>query len=169
MPFASFFESLNCASGQTGRKKSSKLSRKHSSKSKLNNGAANSTNPSAPLEEHYDASDNYYERNISTEEHSAEKENFWDIGKYKIALKRCDNGQKLANDLAELIAERAKLEDNYGKSIKSWSQKWSEHLSKEAIEYETTKDAWVNKYYFYFKKKKKKFSNIQFHFVEIQI
>lgn len=41
-------------------------------------------------------------------------DSFWDIGKYKVALKRCDNGQKLASELSEMISERAKVEDNYG-------------------------------------------------------
>ncbi len=46
--------------------------------------------------------------------YDGENNSFWDIGKYKIALKRCDNGQKLADELSEMISERAKIEDNYG-------------------------------------------------------
>ena len=132
MPLFSFFESLNCASNsgasQSSRKKS-RLGAKKLSKSKL------TTNPSAPHDEQHETIS--YEQN-------GDVESFWDIGKYKIALKRCDNGQKLATDLSELISERAKLEDNYGKSIKAWSQKWTDTLNKEAIEYESTKEAWVN-------------------------
>ena len=65
--------------------------------------------------------------------------------KKKVALKRCDNGAKLANDLSDMITERAKLEDNYGKSLKQWRNKWSIHLNSETNEEygETMKDAWL--------------------------
>ena len=59
-----------------------------------------------------------------------------------VLLSRCDNGYKLGSDLSEMISDRAKLEDNYGKSIKAWSTKWKNQLEKESPEYETTKEAW---------------------------
>lgn len=41
-----------------------------------------------------------YVNNIS------ETENFWDLGNYKYALKRCDNGYKLGGELVDMISER---------------------------------------------------------------
>ena len=63
----------------------------------------------------------------------------------KVALKRCDNGAKLANDLSDMISERAKIEDNYGKSLKQWRNKWSIQLNSETNEEygETMKAAWL--------------------------
>lgn len=37
---------------------------------------------------------------------------------------------------------RAKLEENYVKSLKAWHRKWTEHLRNDSSEYETSKDAW---------------------------
>lgn len=133
MPFRSFFEGLNCASGSSDTRR-----RRIKKKSVQNSGQA-----SAPGEE---AKADGTLRRASVETYEDEinnKESFWEVGRFKIALKRCDNGAKLANDLSDLISERAKLEDNYGKAIKNWSHKWSEHLNKESSEYETTKDAWL--------------------------
>jgi hypothetical protein len=69
-------------------------------------------------------------------------ESFWDIGNYKYALKRYDNGAKLAQDLTDMISERAKLEEAYAKSLRQWSKKWYDYLQNESTEYETSKDAW---------------------------
>lgn len=132
MPFRDFFDSLNCASSNGSRPR---RIRKRKSKQQLasapgDENAPNDVEGAADAQEHY----SYEYENIDS---------FWDIGKFKVALKRTDDGQKLASDLTDLISERAKLEDNYGKSVKAWSNKWQEHLNKSSPEYETTKDAWI--------------------------
>ncbi len=137
MPLSSFFSSLSCVSENSSRRRTAKSQRKSQ--------AAAPLSPSAPGEETHEA-ENENRKRISAissyvNDHG-EVDSFWDIGKFKVALKRCDNGQKLGSDLMDLISERAKLEDNYGKAIKSWSHKWTEQLNSNA-EYETTKDAWV--------------------------
>lgn len=71
-----------------------------------------------------------------------EGESFWDLGNYKYVLRRCDNGSKLSTELADMITERAKLEESYAKSLRQWAKKWNEHLDNESVEYGTTKDAW---------------------------
>jgi hypothetical protein len=72
-----------------------------------------------------------------------ESSNFWEIGNYKKALERCDNGHKLAQELMEMITERAKIEETYSRSLKSFHKKWTDHLrSKACKEYETGKDSW---------------------------
>lgn len=80
--------------------------------------------------------------NANGSNHLNEPVSFWDIGNYKYALKRCDNGQKLANEMVEMISERADLEKNYAKSIRQWNKKWTEYLNNETSEYETTKTGW---------------------------
>jgi len=115
-------------------------SRRHRAISQKKSQAAAPLSASAPGEETHEA-EKAAPISSYVNDHG-EVDSFWDIGKFKVALKRCDNGQKLGSDLMDLISERAKLEDNYGKAIKSWSQKWTEQLNSNA-EYETTKDAWV--------------------------
>jgi len=63
----------------------------------------------------------------------------------KVALKRCDNGAKLGADLIELLTERAKLDENYAKSLKNWKNKWSTYLQSDSTnEYgQTMKNAWL--------------------------
>lgn len=137
MPFRSLFEGLNCASSSSS---GTRRTRRNKKKSVQNNGQ-----PSAPGEESTAAEGSL--RRASAETYNDEinnEQSFWEVGRFKIALKRCDNGSKLANDLSDLISERAKLEDNYGKALKNWSNKWTDHLNKDSSEYETTKDAWVS-------------------------
>ncbi len=139
MPFSNFLSSLSCVSEKSSQRRTVKLKKK--------NNKAPTLNASAPGEE---LNETVLEERISTISSylndRGEIDSFWDVGKFKVALKRCDNGQKLGTDLAELISERAKLEDNYGKAIKNWSHKWNEHLiGTSSPEYETTKDAWVMK------------------------
>ena len=73
----------------------------------------------------------------------AESSNFWEVGHYKKVIERCDNGHKLANDLKDMLTERAKIEEAYANSLKQFHKKWTEHLrSKSCKEYETGKDSW---------------------------
>lgn len=67
---------------------------------------------------------------------------FYEMGAYKAALKRCDNGGKLAKELEEMISERAKIEDLYVNGIKNWHKKWSNHLNEDSAEHPSTKEAW---------------------------
>lgn len=69
--------------------------------------------------------------------------NFWEIRGYKLALNRCDDGYELGNKLIDCISERAKIEDAYAKSLKSWNKKWSDYLNTESSEYQTGKNAWL--------------------------
>jgi protein kinase C and casein kinase substrate in neurons protein len=69
-------------------------------------------------------------------------ESFWDLEGYKGVLKRTDNGNKLGSELADMINDRAKIEDNYAKALKQWNIKWNEHLKNDSDEYCTTKEAW---------------------------
>ena len=146
MPLGSFMQSLNCASGKSSSRKKSKLNRTASfSKINESNNKVNKTNSTTDNTNSINQSTiNLPDNRISEHYNYDDDSNFWDVGKYKIALKRCDNGQKLASELADMIGERAKLEDSYGKSLQSWHNKWVNHLNNESSEYETTKDAWTS-------------------------
>lgn len=164
MPLGSLFSSLNCASSRSSKlkRRTSRLNRRQ----KDTDGAENELDnrPQAPPSQSShslarkkptapSSGDDYEAGNqsLSDKSHHSLKllrmdsvfqESFWDIGNYKYTLKRCDNGSKLASELAAMISERAKLEDAYAKSIKQWSKRWYDHLQNESTEYESTKDTW---------------------------
>jgi hypothetical protein len=71
----------------------------------------------------------------------AGSDSFWEPGNYKKTTKRTDDGNKLFSDLTLLIKERADIEQNYGKSLRTWSKKWNELIEK-GPEYGTTEAAW---------------------------
>lgn len=68
-------------------------------------------------------------------------DSFWEPGNYKRTVKRVEDGFKLCNDMITLIQERSEIEKGYGKSLKTWSKKWSELIEK-GPEYGTTEAAW---------------------------
>jgi hypothetical protein len=49
----------------------------------------------------------------------------------------------MCNDLMQLIAERADIEKQYSKNLKSWSKKWNDYLLK-GNEYGTMKNTWFS-------------------------
>lgn len=68
-------------------------------------------------------------------------ESFWEPGNYKKTTKRIEDGNRLCNDLVQLIQERCDIEKNYAKSLQSWSKKWNDSISR-GPEYGTTEAAW---------------------------
>lgn len=159
MPFTSMLSSLNCASSRSSKlqKRTSSMNKKKSaektsaSTSRLNiEPNASSSSPSAPLAYQQSSSEQLPDLTQTTKlgrglrrlDSTPNGESFWDIGNYKYVLKRCDNGNKLSSELADMITERGKLEESYAKSLRQWAKKWSDHLENESNEYGTTKDAW---------------------------
>nr|CAH7718619.1 unnamed protein product [Callosobruchus chinensis] len=71
----------------------------------------------------------------------ATSDSFWEPGNYKKTTKRIEDGYKLCQELMALINERAEIEKNYAKSLKSWSKKWNDAIEK-GPEYGTTEAAW---------------------------
>ncbi|XP_020799418.1 protein kinase C and casein kinase substrate in neurons protein 1 isoform X2 [Drosophila serrata] len=86
-------------------------------------------------------------RSIEMSHHSddqllqAGSDSFWEPGNYKRTTKRIEDGNKLCNDLQQLIQERADIEKGYAKSLRAWSKKWGELIEK-GPEYGTTEAAW---------------------------
>lgn len=72
---------------------------------------------------------------------SAYGRGFFEPNAYSIALKRCENGHDLAQQLADMLEERAQLESVYTNQLRAWSRKWHTDLVKSQ-EYGTTKKVW---------------------------
>lgn len=57
-------------------------------------------------------------------------DSFWEVGNYKLAVKRVDSGYKLCDSLKSLIDGRNEIEKNYAKQLQSWAKKWNDFLDK---------------------------------------
>jgi hypothetical protein len=69
-------------------------------------------------------------------------DNFWDIDGFEVALERVNNGNTICHDLIGIIEDRAAIEQNYSKALKSWEKKWTDYLkSSKSKEYQSSKDA----------------------------
>lgn len=143
MPF-NFLKSLNCVSSRSTE--ITKRTRKASQKSKshkhqeINQDVQNQSGEEIQSFSTFspDENNNFVERHFSVEERIS----FWDIGNYKFTLKRCDNGYVLSDKLINMLSERAKIEEDYSKSLKQWSKKWNSYLDRNSSEGEETKKGW---------------------------
>ena len=68
-------------------------------------------------------------------------DSFWEPGNYKRTTRRIEDGEKLCKDLSLLVQERANIEKEYAKQMKTWSNKWNSIIEK-GPEYGTTEAAW---------------------------
>jgi len=71
----------------------------------------------------------------------ATSDSFWEPGNYKRTTRRIEDGHKLCDSLIALVQERAEIEKNYAKALKSWSKNWNDKIEK-GPEYGTTEAAW---------------------------
>ncbi|KFD51501.1 hypothetical protein M514_07551 [Trichuris suis] len=83
----------------------------------------------------------HMETSISEDNVGASSESFWEIGQYKRAVKRVEDGVKLCSDLTLMMRERSEIEASYAKALHHWSKKWSDHIEKGA-EYGSSQVAW---------------------------
>jgi len=69
-------------------------------------------------------------------------DSFWEISQYKRTVSRIDNGMKLCDDLMSFTKERANIEEQYSKALKSWSTRFRKTIEKNSS-YNTLEQSWL--------------------------
>jgi len=55
-------------------------------------------------------------------------DSFWDVSGYQPVVKRAESGLQMCGELSRMVLERAEIEKDYAKRLKSWAHKWRDNL-----------------------------------------
>jgi hypothetical protein len=61
-------------------------------------------------------------------------DSFWEVNGHQRVVKRTEHGVQICSELSRLIMERADIEREYAKRLKSWSSKWTESIENGSID-----------------------------------
>ncbi|KAL7668229.1 hypothetical protein ACOME3_008940 [Neoechinorhynchus agilis] len=70
--------------------------------------------------------------------------NFWEINRYRFAVKRIDDGYRRCSDLTSFLQDRSDCEKSFARQLRSCSRRWAEILQLErGAECGSTLNAWT--------------------------
>lgn len=69
-------------------------------------------------------------------------DSFYEIGQFKRTVARIDNGHKQCDELMSFLRDRAAIEEQYCKMIKTWGTKYTKIIEKGSC-YHTLQHAWL--------------------------
>jgi len=61
---------------------------------------------------------------------SPTSDSFWEVDGYRRTVKRVEDGSLQCSELMKMVQERADIERDYAKRLKTWVKKWNESVDR---------------------------------------